>query len=310
MGTLARITLYAPDPHAAKKGFDAAFRRIAQLDTVLSDYRADSELNRITRIGVGHPAHAGDDLFNVLDAAQRLAQETRGAFDVTQGPVIRLWREARRSGALPDKDALREAQARSGFHKLHLDPAKHTAAFDRAGMRLDVGAIAKGYAADEAIAVLTRMGIESALVAISGDLAFSHAPPGRRGWKIVLDAPVSRVLEMADGAVSTSGDEEQFLEIGGTRYSHIIDPASGQALTNRVTVSVLARRGALADPLATALCVLGPTLGLGLIEKHQDSAAIIVAANGVASESSRFSLYRQILSAGATDKAQPEKRDR
>lgn len=296
MGTLIRIKLYAADQERAKAGFQAAFSRIAELDASLSDYRAESELNRLCRGPAGHPVKISEDLFRVLSAAQDLAAESGGAFDVTLGPVIRLWRQARRDHALPNPAALREAAARTGFRKLHLDEAARTATLDEPGMQLDLGGIAKGYAADAALEVLARMGITSALVAASGDLAFSHAPPGERGWKIGLDsldrpdAAFSRVLELSDAAVSTSGDTEQYLELDGKRYSHIIDPATDQALTRGVTVSVVARHGITADSLATTVCILGPERGMALVEKHAGAAAILInpSTPGPALESSRF----------------------
>lgn len=296
MGTLVRIKLYAASAARAQAGFQAAFARIAGLDAILSDYRDDSELNRLCRAAPGRPVEISADLFRVLSAAQEMAVESGGAFDVTQGPVIRLWRQARRDRKLPSAAAIEEARARGGFRKLQLDSKTGTATLDQAGMRLDVGGIGKGYAADEALAVLSRMGITSALVAASGDLAFSHAPPGRRGWTIGLDsldradARFSRVLELSDAAVSTSGDTEQYVELNGKRYSHIIDPASGEALMGEATVSVVARRGITADPLATAVCVLGAARGMTLVERHPDAAAILVmrGGSGVAVESSRF----------------------
>jgi thiamine biosynthesis lipoprotein len=293
MGTLFRIKLYAPNQQRARAAFRAAFDRIAELDRILSDYQPDSELNRLCRSAVKRAVPVSDDLYRVLWAAQQLAEESGGAFDVTQGPVIRLWRQARREGRLPDPAALRAASARSGYRKLHLNPADHTAMLDEAEMQLDLGGIAKGYAADAALEVLDRQGISRALIAASGDLAFSHAPPGEHGWKIGLDlldrpgAPFSKVLELSDAAVSTSGDTEQYVELNGKRYSHIVDPATGEALTNGFTVSVIARRGITADSLATAVCVLGDARGLVLIEKHPDTAAIVVSP-GSMRESSRF----------------------
>ncbi|HLX43276.1 MAG TPA: FAD:protein FMN transferase [Bryobacteraceae bacterium] len=298
MGTLVRIKLYAADEEQAKAAFQGAFARIAQLDRILSDYRADSELNVLCRSAAGRPVRISRDLYRVLAAAQRLAQESDGAFDVTQGPVIRLWRQARHDGRLPDPADLRAASARGGFRKLHLNRSGPTATLDQAGMQLDVGGIGKGYAADAALEVLGRMGIASALVAASGDLALSHAPPGERGWKIGIDsrdgpdASFSRVLELSDAAVSTSGDSEQAFEAGGTRYSHIIDPATGEALTNGLTVSVIARRGVMADGLATAVCVLGTERGLALIKKRPGAAAILVPrSKDEPIESARFRGY-------------------
>src|SRR5689334_10960869 len=156
MGTLVKITLDASDEAAATKAFRAGFDRIAELDRILSDYKPDSELNQLATAAVGRPMHVSDELFTVLAASQSLADATSGAFDITQGPVIRLWREARKTGRVPDGDALREARARSGYQKLHLDADRHTVTLDQSRMALDVGAIGKGYAASEALSALGR----------------------------------------------------------------------------------------------------------------------------------------------------------
>lgn len=297
MGTLVRIKLYADGARQAKAAFRAAFDRIAQLDNALSDYKPASELNRICRTAVARPVAAGADLFRVLEASQELAGETDGAFDVTLGPVIRLWRQARNTNRLPDSAVLREAAGRCGYRKLHLDPAKRTVMLDQAGMQLDAGGIAKGYAADAALSILAQLGIGSALVAASGDLAFGDPPPGQRGWRIGVDsfdrpeAAFTRVLELSNAAVSTSGDGEQHLDIDGTRYSHIIDPATGMGLSHStlatgITVTIIARYGIDADGLATAVSVLGPERGIALIERQAGAAALVVTDHVV--ESSRW----------------------
>jgi thiamine biosynthesis lipoprotein len=152
-------------------------------------------------------------------------------------------------------------------------------------MQLDVGGIAKGYAADEALAVLKQLDIPSALVAASGDLAFGDPPPGQRGWKIGVD---STVLDLRNAAVSTSGDAEQGLDSGGKRYSHIVDPATRMGLTRGLTVTP---NGITSDGIATAVSVLGADRGLEFVEKQEGVAALIVlTAGGVIrrTESSRF----------------------
>ena len=287
MGTLFRIELYARDAEQARAAFRAAFDRVAELDRELSDYLPDSELNRICSTAVGRPVEASPDLLRVVEASQRLAEESGGAFDVTLGPVIRLWRQARQRRQLPDPAELRAAAAHSGHRKLHTDPLRRTVLLDEAGMQLDLGGIAKGYAADEALAVVTRLGIRSALVAASGDLAFSDAPPGRRGWTIGIDS-ATRTLELTNAAVSTSGDEEQHAEIGGRRYSHIVDPATGMGLTDAITVTIVARRGIDADALATAVSVLGADRGSALLEKRGGVSGLIVTERGVRTVGSAF----------------------
>ena len=297
MGTLVRITIYAPGEQVARAAFGAAFDRIRRLDGILSDYRPDSELNQITKAAVGRAVPVSEDLFAVLARSQQLAEATGGAFDITQGPVIRLWREARKSARVPDPAALREAASRSGFRNLHLDGERRTVTLDIAGMALDLGAIGKGYAASEAIEVLGGVGVQSALVALSGDLAFSEAPPGQRGWRIgvhsadpsVVSFPA--VLELTNAAVSTSGSSEQHVDIDGRRYSHIIDPSSGMGLVDDITVTVIAQHGLDADGLDTAISILGVDRGLALIESRPDAAALIIqrtAAGTLVLPSSRF----------------------
>ena len=254
MGTLVRIQVYASGETQAKAAFRAGFDRIAELDAILSDYRPDSELNRL-------PPRVGPDLFRVLEAAQSLAEESGGAFDVTIGRVTRLWRQARKEGRPPAPEAIREALAHSGYRKLHLDPPTRGVRVDDPELRLDAGGIAKGYAADEALAAIGRAGISIALVSVSGDLAIGDAPPGRRGWRV--DAG-GTVLELANAAVSTSGAAEQHLG----PYSHIVDPRTGMGITDPITVTVVARRGIEADALATAISVLGRERGMALAARR------------------------------------------
>jgi len=297
MGTLVRLVVYTPGEREAREAFRAAFHRIRVLDETLSDYRPDSELNQITQGAVGKALPVGADLFAVLRASQDLAEATGGAFDITQGPVVRLWREARKTARAPDPEALQEAASRSGFRRVHLDPDRQTVTFDTAGMVLDAGAIGKGYAASEALAVLGRGGVSSALVAVSGDLAFSDAPPGGRGWRIAVhsgnppDVSLPEVLELTHAAVSTSGSSAQHVDIDGQRYSHIVDPASRAGLVDDLTVTVVARHGIEADGLATAVSVLGVDRGLALIDSRPGAAALIIRrtpAGAMLLPSSRF----------------------
>jgi thiamine biosynthesis lipoprotein len=282
MGTLARIVVYAASSEAAAVATRSAFERIRELDNVLSDYKTESELTRLSHQSGGSPIQIGSDLFQVLAAAQSLAVRSDGAFDVTVGPVIRLWRRARRQRALPDPDRLSAALELTGFRRLTLDAKKQTAQLAKPGMLLDVGGVAKGYAADEALKMLKRAGIERALVALGGDIAVSNPPPGKKGWSIevatlnLADAPKPPPLLLHNAAVSTSGDAEQFVEIGGIRYSHIIDPRTGNALTGRRSVTVVAPYGIDSDALATAVSVMGQEQGLKLIDSIGGASALIV----------------------------------
>lgn len=305
MGTLVRITVYAADVDRARTAIRAGFSRIRELDLRLSDYRPDSELSLLSSTAVGRSIPVSDDLFTVLDASQALARETDGAFDITQGPVIRLWREARRTGRAPDASALASASARSGFRKLHLDPRARTARLDVDGMALDIGAIGKGFAASEALDAVTGTGVGSALVAVSGDLAFSAAPPGRRGWRIGIHdlgpdvTALPTTLDLTHAAVSTSGASAQHVDIDGVRYSHIVDPVSGAGLTDDLTVTVIAPRGLEADGLDTAISVVGPERGMVLVERRPHVAALVVHRTAEGTTVVASSRFRALVTPGA-----------
>ncbi len=252
MGTLVRITLYARGEDVARRAFQVAFGEIRRLDAICSDYRADSEINRLP---YGEAVRVSEDLWNVLRVAQQVARASGGAFDVTAGAVTRVWREARRTGRLPDAEAIRAARAVSGYELLRLERGKVTLL--RRGMRLDLGGIAKGYAAQAALRRLRREGIARALVAVSGDLAIGDAPPGERGWRVRVEpnAGSERTLVLRQRCVSTSGDREQFVVIGGVRYSHIVDPRSGEALRDQRGITVIGSNGAMVDAWAKVICV-------------------------------------------------------
>jgi thiamine biosynthesis lipoprotein len=270
MGVQARLVLYAPGEAAARTAAGAAFDRLAALEDVMSDYRPTSELMRLCAQPPGTPVPVSDDLFAVLARAQELARLSDGAFDVTVGPIVRLWRAARKSGRLPEEAARREALAHTGWQHVRLDATARTVTLGLPGMQLDLGGIAKGYAIDEALAVLRQHGVERALLELGGDIRLGAAPPGEEGWPLQVahaDA-VHRHQRLAHAAISSSGDTEQFVEIDGRRYSHVVDPKTGLGLTSRLAATVVAPDATTSDGLSTMLTVLGPERGLPLVASH------------------------------------------
>jgi thiamine biosynthesis lipoprotein len=278
MGTQFKIILYCESSRAANLASDA-FERIARIDAITSDYLETSELMSICRTAARHKTRVSEDLFRVLEKSQEMAERSDGAFDVTIGPAVRLWRHARRVGELPDSRHLTQAMDLIGYRDLHLDRASRSVTLERTGMLLDLGGIAKGYAVDEAMAVLKQNGVERALIAAGGDILVSGAPPGSQGWVIAI-APQEGInagyLCLRDRAVSTSGDSHQYVEIGGVRYSHIVDPKTGLGLTGRTGVTVVAGDCATSDALATAASVLGSAKGSKLIESIPGAAALFI----------------------------------
>ena len=262
MGSKARIVLYAADEPQARAAAGAAFARLAELDATLSDYRQNSEISRLCTQQAGVWTPVSLDLFRVLSRAHEIAEASGGAFDHTVGPLSLLWREARRNERPPPASELEAARSRVGWRLVRLDAAHQAVTLEREQMRIDFGAIGKGYGADEALLAMRRFGISRAVVDIGGDMAVGDPPPGREAWRIEIESGYGAgprpVVEAANAGVATSGDTEQFVEFDGVRYSHILDPRTGKGLTTRTAATVIARDAASADAYASAACVLGP----------------------------------------------------
>jgi thiamine biosynthesis lipoprotein len=271
MGTRFRIVLYAPDEATAQRASQAAYRRAADLNGIMSDYQQTSELMQLCAKAGGPPVPVSPDLFAVLNRSQEVSRLTDGAFDVTIGPVVRLWRRARRTQLMPATDQLAAARTLVDYRLVTLDPQGRTVTLAKPGMQLDLGGIAKGYAAEAMQAVLKEHGVTRALVAAGGDIVVTGPPPDAPGWKVGIAATPGEdkdgpTLLLSHAAVSTSGDAEQYVEINGQRYSHIVDPRNGLGLTNAWQVTVVARDGTIADGIDTGLAVLGPERGLKVVE--------------------------------------------
>jgi thiamine biosynthesis lipoprotein len=271
MGVPFRIVMYAPSRELASEAAEAAFARVSQLNDIMSDYDYDSELSQLGRMsGTGQKIAVSEELWTILLKAEEFSKASKGAFDVTVGPYVQLWRRARRERQLPSADALEKARHRVGHTNMVLKD--RTVELTAPDMRLDLGAIGKGFAADEALRVLKARGIKRAFTAASGDMALGDAPPGEQGWKIqLLEAQDERgqaFLILKNCGVATSGDLFQFVEIDGKRYSHIVDPRSGVGLTDRSLVTVVAKDGTTADALSTTISVMPQGEGLKLARRY------------------------------------------
>jgi thiamine biosynthesis lipoprotein len=282
MGTTLHLEFYAANAEEASKAANAVFDRVEDLEQTFSDYRDDSELTQLSRQGGSAPRAVSPEMFEVLESSLRISELSGGAFDVTVGPVVALWRQARRTHVMPDAAALARAQAAVGYRNIELDAQHRTVFLKRRDMKLDVGAIAKGYAADRALALLESRGINRALVAAGGDLRIGAPPPGQPGWAVVVDSPDIAsgrrpcTLLLHDVGISTSGNSHQFADIHGRRFSHIVDPATGMGLEGAASSTVIARNGTTSDGLATALSVMSPEAGLRAAESVEGASAYLV----------------------------------
>jgi thiamine biosynthesis lipoprotein len=283
MGMQVRLVLYASHEDEARGAADATFQLIEDLNAAFSDYDPASELSRLSAdSGRGKVAAVSEPLWEVLTAAQALSRRSDGAFDVTVGPLTRLWRRARRDGELPSRSRLDEALRAVGYEKIKLTEEGSRVELTTSGMRLDLGGIAVGYACDRALALLAERGFNRAMIDFSGDILTGDPPPGQEGWRIGIapldkpDGPPSRFVVLSRAAVTTSGAGFQSVEIGGVRYSHIVDPHTGLGMTDPLSVTVIARDCMTADSLATAASVLGSEKGLRLVSNTAGASALFL----------------------------------
>ncbi|MDO1449107.1 FAD:protein FMN transferase [Rhodocytophaga aerolata] len=289
MGTLFRIVLHAPDSTQANQAASSAFQRVDQLNDILSDYKAASELNQLSATaGTGQKVQVSPDLWYILTKSTEASKLSNGVFDITAGPYSKLWRRSRRQGELPSQEALAKAKKSVGYQHIRFFPHEKAIELTMPGMQLDLGAIGKGYAVDEAMKVLTQHGISSALVDGGGNIAVRAAPPGQQGWQVEIGslpenkAPASAMqqVSLTHAGMASSGDLYQFVEIAGKRYSHIIDPQTGLGLTHQVMVTVIAADGTTADLLSTTISIVGLKKGKKLLKKYKAKACYVQYPDG------------------------------
>ncbi|MEW4561573.1 FAD:protein FMN transferase [Bremerella sp. JC770] len=263
MGTIVRIVADCDDAQLFKKATAAAFARIRDIEQICSDYRSDSEVLQLSaKSPTSRPVSVSDDLWNVLVKAHQVNQASSGAFDVTVGPLTKEWRRFRRRGKL-DATRIEEVRVSVGAQHLTLDEKMHAVSLAAGDMRIDLGGIAKGYAIDAALEVLSKHGVSRALVDAGGDIAVTGAPRGEPGWRVGIagldpQQPPILIAYLSGCAVATSGDAFQFLEHEGKRYSHILDPRTGYGVDHRAAVTLFAKTATEADAWASAISVLGP----------------------------------------------------
>ena len=261
MSTFARLTALAPDQATAYAAVEAGFARLDDVNRLMSDYRADSEIGRLNAAAPGEVIELSPETFHCLRRSLEIAEASGGAFDVTCRPLIMVWREAAKAGRLPTDEELTTVRRLVGSANLLLDAEKPGAARLLDGVQVDLGAIAKGYALDLAAEAMTKVGAVGVLVDIGGDVLAVGVNRFGKPWRVGVQHPfqtgIFKVLELSDKAVATSGIQQRFFEVEGKRYSHIIDPRAGRPAEQAPSVTVIAADGLTADAWATVFSVLG-----------------------------------------------------
>lgn len=248
MGSTWSIAVYGQDRARMEEAVDAAFEEVRRLDGMLSNYKPDSELSEVNRKSAELPVKVSREFFDLLAACIEYSRESEGAFDITVGPLMKVWGFYKGSGHLPRRGEVRGALASVGYRNIILDRGRQTVRFARRGVELDAGGIGKGYAVDRMVEVLRRSGIDTALVSAAGSSIYGlGAPPGEKGWKVDIRDPkderktVAQVF-LQNNSMSTSGNYEKFFYADGRTYAHIMDPRTGFPAQGVLSVSVIAPR--------------------------------------------------------------------
>ncbi|MGQ9649323.1 MAG: FAD:protein FMN transferase [Phycisphaerae bacterium] len=274
MGTLAEVTAVAADQTTAQAAVEAAYAAFERVNSLMSDYRDDSEISRLNSLPPGESLVVSPETFFVLQRAAEVSQASGGAFDVTCRPLVSLWKLAGENNRLPDPSAISDALTTVGWTKLALAPSTRRVTKAVPGMQIDVGGIAKGYALDLAAQRMKAAGATSGLIDVGGDIVAMGRQPSGEPWRIGVQHPFQSGLIMklalSDRAVATSGNQQRFTVIAGQRYSHIIDPRNGRPTEQAPSVTVIAPDGITADAWATVFSVLSVEQGMKKAEKLPD----------------------------------------
>jgi thiamine biosynthesis lipoprotein len=304
MGTTVEITAVSTEESKAYDAMTAAFHEIRRLEKLLSTYIPDSELSRVNQAAGIRPVPVSPEVLMVIREALRVAELTEGGFNIALGPAIALWKVTDQP-RIPTSEELNAVRPLIQYAEIKVDEKNQTVFLTRTGMRIDVGGIGKGYAADQAEVVLKQHGITNGIIAVAGDVKVFGRKPDGAAWHIAIqhprrkDIPLAE-LDLEDEAVSTSGDYERFFMKDGRRYHHILDSKTLQPADQSQSVTVIARQGILTDAVSTGVFVMGPEKGMALLEALPDVEGIIVDAQGRVSVSSGLrSRLKLIDSAGS-----------
>ena len=285
MGSKFEISAVHADPEKGRAAIDAAYAEIERIEQLISEWRESSKVSEINRQAGVAPVEVPKELAHLVRRSLKVSVLTDGAFDITFHTVGRLWNFKSRSAPIPSSESIRAALVDTGYRHVVLDETKSTVFLDRKGTRIGFGAIGKGYAANRAVFVLKEHGVTGGVVNAGGDLVIFGTQEGGRPWRIGIANPLEKNrtfawLETTEQAVVTSGDYENYIEVGGRRYSHILDPRTGWPVTELRSVTVVCPDGEVADALATGVSVLGVEKGLALVNRLNGVEAMLVDANG------------------------------
>lgn len=284
MGTLVSITAVAPTREIAQAAIEAGFHEIKRLEQMLSTWIATSELSLVNAAAGHHPVAIGPETLELVVRSLEIAALTEGGFNIAVGPAVEAWSVTERQ-QIPSQGELQALEPLVDWSTIQVDRKARTILLPKPGMRIDVGGIGKGYAADRAVDVMRRAGAQGGVVALSGDIKVFGDLPGMKGFPVGIRHPrqegaLIATIDLKNEAISTAGDYERYFEQDGIRYHHILDPHTLEPARKCQSVTVIAVEGIVADGLDTGIFVLGPERGMALVERLPDVEAVIIDDRG------------------------------
>jgi FAD:protein FMN transferase len=285
MDTTVTITIVSDSKDDAEKAINAAFSRIKNIESLSDFYSSYSEISLMNKNAGGRHVKVSPDILELLNKALYVSEKTAGAFDVTIGPVVKLYDFIKKT--TPEKSAINTNLQLVNYRDVIVDRDKSTVLLKKKAMFVDLGGIAKGFAADKAVAILKKQGIHSGLVSVAGDIKAFGLKPDGRPWKIGIRHPratdknddIMATIDLNDMAISTSGDYERYFIMNNKRYHHLLDPNTGYPAQECQSVSIIAKEGTFTDAFATGIFILGPEKGMKVL-KEMGYDGIIVDSQG------------------------------
>ncbi len=279
------IVAYGDDDARLKQAMTAAFDEVDRIDRLMSHYKPDSPLSQLNRIAAAHPVKTEPELFHFIAECLRYSRASNGAFDITVGPLMKAWGFFRGAGRMPSEVELQAVRKKIGWQHVRLNAEEQAIHFDCAGIELDLGGIAKGYAVDRAVAILKQHNIARALISAGGSTIYAlGSPPESDTWDVQLQDPrdarkIALTVRLKDQALSVSGSAEKFFELNGQRYSHIMNPRTGRPVMNVLSVAVITQTGTMGDALDNAFYVQGVQATKAALKRYANTEVIFFLPN-------------------------------
>ena len=286
MACLYSIDAYAADAEKLHLTLESGLDEVDRIDRLMSHYKADSALSRINREAAQSPVSVEPELFDFIAQSIRYSRDSDGAFDITVGPLMKAWGFFRGEGHLASDRELDMARAVVGWQHVIMDSEHHTIRFDRPGVELDLGGIAKGYAVDRIVKILQAANVSAALISAGGSTIYGlGTPPDGKAWTVSIQDPIDRSrtardVVLKDRALSVAGSSEKSFDIDGVRYSHIMDPRTGHPVQGVLTVAVVTKTGTEGDALDDAFFVLGPDRSRTYLKRLRDVQTLFFLPDG------------------------------